>query len=212
MVSHQAWHFFHKLFVCFIRIRLLIGRWRRSWRTNPGRWRWGRAWTEGWRYKTTIGRGWSWRHRWLAARSTKGSGYKWSGQSWINCQPTHNKIFRPSILKNLGTYLLAFSIVVLTKSFFLFEQQVSLQVLCRLLAQQLLFLLVAHFDIDIVDMSIYAVEPCDSENRVYVRYSTKCYGLKVFWAQDSALIPCTWTNGACCGTTVEACRGVNGCW
>ena len=53
--------------------------------------------------------------------------------------------------------------MVLTKSFFLFEQQASLQVPCKLLAQQLLFQLVAHFDIDIVDMSIYAVEPCDSE-------------------------------------------------
>ena len=74
------------------------------------------------------------------------------------------------MLKNLETYLLAFSIVVLTKLFFQFEQQVSLQVLCRLLAQLLLFLLVAHFDIDIADMSIYAVEPCDSENRVYVRF------------------------------------------
>ena len=41
----------------------------------------------------------------------------------------------------------------------------SPQVPCRLLAQLLLFLSVAHFDIDIVDMSIYVVEPYDSETQ-----------------------------------------------
>ena len=85
-------------------------------------------------------------------------------------------------------YLLAFLIVVLTKLFFLFEQQVSLQVPCRLLAQLLLFLLVAHFDIDIVDMSIYEVEPCDSENGVYLEISTKYYGFEDCLAEESSLI------------------------
>lgn len=64
----------------------------------------------------------------------------------------------------------------------------SLQVPCRLLAQLLLFLLVAHFDIDIVDMSIYGVEPCDSENEVCLENSTKYYDFENCLAEDYSLI------------------------
>jgi len=59
---------------------------------------------------------------------------------------------------------------------------------CRLLAQLLLFQLVAHFDIDIVDMSIYEVEPCDSENGVHLENSTKYYGFEDCLAEDYSLI------------------------
>ena len=64
----------------------------------------------------------------------------------------------------------------------------SLQVPCRLLAQLLLFLLVAHFDIDIVDMSIYEVEPCDSENEDNLEFSTRYYGFEDCLAEESSLI------------------------
>ena len=97
--------------------------------------------------------------------------------------------------------------MVPTKLFFQFEQQELLQLPCRLSVQQLSFPLVEHFGTDIADMSIYGAEPYDSENCVQTvlepmprRYHPEFKG----W-----LLTCT--NGACCGTTVEACRGVNGC-
>ena len=103
--------------------------------------------------------------------------------------------------------------MVLTKLFFQFEQQELLQLPCRLSVQQLSFPLVEHFGTDIADMSIYGAEPYDSENCVQIVLEPisrrSCYHPAFKGNLSSILLTCT--NGACCGTTVEACRGVNGC-